>query len=115
MIRRQKIAESPGSYLTGRCVAEGVPVAPTRISLEKAPDIDYFIIGICYFIYSTAYKCVFEMNRIYALHENSVWVAPLREAFDQAALPYREWFLDQGILTFDRAPPQGVRDSSIAS
>ncbi|MCZ6772052.1 MAG: alpha-L-glutamate ligase, partial [Proteobacteria bacterium] len=48
------------------------------------------------------------MNRIYTLHENSAWIAPLREAFDQAALPHREWFLDQGVLTFDRAPPQGV-------
>ena len=48
------------------------------------------------------------MNQIYTLHENSAWIAPLRAAFDQAALPYREWFLDQGVLTFDRAPPQGV-------
>jgi len=48
------------------------------------------------------------MNQIYVLHENSAWVAPLREAFEETDLPYREWFLDQGALTFDRAPPQGV-------
>ncbi len=48
------------------------------------------------------------MTQIYALHENNAWVAPLREAFDQARLPYSEWFLDQGVLTFDRAPPPGV-------
>ncbi|MHA1600844.1 MAG: ATP-grasp domain-containing protein [Alphaproteobacteria bacterium] len=48
------------------------------------------------------------MEQIYVLHENSAWVAPLSEAFEQSGLPYREWFLDQGTLTFDRAPPQGV-------
>ncbi len=48
------------------------------------------------------------MSRITVLHENSAWVEPLREAFAELGLPYDEWFLDQGILAFDRAPPQGV-------
>ncbi|MFQ6018305.1 MAG: RimK family alpha-L-glutamate ligase [Kiloniellaceae bacterium] len=48
------------------------------------------------------------MSRIYVLHENSTWVEPLREAFTELGLSYDEWFLDQGMLRFDREPPQGV-------
>ena len=48
------------------------------------------------------------MSRIYVLHENSAWVEPLREAFGDLGLPYEEWFLNEGILTFDREPPPGV-------
>ena len=48
------------------------------------------------------------MARIYVLHENSAWVEPLREAFDELGLPYEEWFLDQGTVPFEKAPPQGV-------
>lgn len=48
------------------------------------------------------------MSQIYVLHENSAWVEPLREAFQEASLPHCEWFLDQGPIAFDRAPPQGV-------
>ena len=48
------------------------------------------------------------MNRIYVLHENSTWVEPLRAAFETQGLPYHEWFLDEGIVPFDQAPPEGV-------
>jgi biotin carboxylase len=48
------------------------------------------------------------MSRITVLHENSAWVAPLRAAFAELGLPHDEWFLDQGVIAFDRAPPQGV-------
>ncbi|HEX9791354.1 MAG TPA: alpha-L-glutamate ligase [Kiloniellales bacterium] len=48
------------------------------------------------------------MPRAHVLHENSVWVEPLRQAFAEANVPYDEWTLDQGVLTFDRPPPQGV-------
>ncbi len=48
------------------------------------------------------------MSRIHVLHENSAWVEPLREALAELGLPYEEWFLDQGILTFDREPPAGL-------
>ncbi len=48
------------------------------------------------------------MSRITVLHENSAWVEPLRTAFAELGLPHDEWFLDQGIIAFDRAPPQGV-------
>ncbi|RMD63419.1 MAG: alpha-L-glutamate ligase, partial [Alphaproteobacteria bacterium] len=48
------------------------------------------------------------MPRIYVLHENDAWVVPLRTAFEARDLPYEEWFLDRGIVAFDRAPPAGV-------
>ena len=49
-----------------------------------------------------------KMSRITVLHENSAWVEPLRAAFAELDLPYDEWFLDQGTIAFDRAPPEGV-------
>ncbi|HSR72379.1 MAG TPA: alpha-L-glutamate ligase [Kiloniellales bacterium] len=42
------------------------------------------------------------------MHENEAWVEPLRAAFEDIGVPYEEWFLDQGTVAFDRAPPQGV-------
>ena len=48
------------------------------------------------------------MSRITVLHENSAWVEPLRAAFAELDLPYDEWFLDQGVIAFDQAPPEGV-------
>ncbi|MFQ5467531.1 MAG: RimK family alpha-L-glutamate ligase, partial [Kiloniellaceae bacterium] len=48
------------------------------------------------------------MARIHVLHENSAWVEPLRAAFTARGLPYEEWFLDQGQVPFDTAPPEGV-------
>ncbi len=48
------------------------------------------------------------MDRIYVLHENDIWIEPLREAFDRLRLPYESWFLDEGRLAFDEAPPEGV-------
>lgn len=48
------------------------------------------------------------MSRIYVLHENGPWVEPLAAAFDAQGLPFDEWFLDEGIVPFDAAPPDGV-------
>jgi hypothetical protein len=48
------------------------------------------------------------MNRIYVIHENAAWIEPLRAAFDEARLPYEEWFLDKGMLDFSSPPPEGV-------
>ncbi len=48
------------------------------------------------------------MDQIYVLHENAAWVEPLRAAFARLGLPHEEWFLDQGTVPFDRAPPEGV-------
>jgi hypothetical protein len=48
------------------------------------------------------------MSKVHVLHENGVWVEPLRAAFDALGTPYEEWFLDRGILDLRAAPPEGV-------
>ena len=48
------------------------------------------------------------MPKIYVIHENDAWVEPLRAAFASLDLPYEEWFLSEGRLDLDSAPPEGV-------
>ncbi len=48
------------------------------------------------------------MPKIHVLHENAAWLGPLRAGFEELGLPYEEWFLDQGLVPFDEAPPEGV-------
>jgi hypothetical protein len=49
-----------------------------------------------------------DMSRIHVLHENSAWLPPLAEAFEQRRLPWTEWFLDAGTFDLAAPPPQGV-------
>jgi len=46
--------------------------------------------------------------RIYLLHENDAWLAPLRRALADLDVPHEAWFLDSGRIEFARTPPQGV-------
>jgi glutathione synthase/RimK-type ligase-like ATP-grasp enzyme len=48
------------------------------------------------------------MTRIHVLHENSAWLPPLAQAFDQRLLPWTEWFLDTGTFDLAAPPPEGV-------
>ncbi|MGF9760359.1 hypothetical protein AAII07_34735 [Microvirga sp. 0TCS3.31] len=48
------------------------------------------------------------MAKVYVIHENSVWVEPLRIAFAELGTPLEEWFLDQGVLDLRSPPPDGV-------
>lgn len=48
------------------------------------------------------------MRKIHVLHENDVWVEPLRAAFVEQQLPYAEWFLSEGTVDFAQSPPEGV-------
>jgi hypothetical protein len=48
------------------------------------------------------------MSRVYVLHENDVWVEPLRAAFKAQGTPFSEWFLDEGTVDLASAPPEGV-------
>jgi glutathione synthase/RimK-type ligase-like ATP-grasp enzyme len=48
------------------------------------------------------------MRRVYVLHENEAWVAPLRRAFAAQGVPYSEWFLDEGTVDLGATPPEGV-------
>ncbi len=47
-------------------------------------------------------------RRLYVLHENPDWYAPLAAAFDRAGLPHEQWLLGDGVLDLDTVPPPGV-------
>lgn len=48
------------------------------------------------------------MKDIYILHENAEWVVPLKAAFAKRGVEPKEWFLDEGQVNFDKAPPNGI-------
>src|SRR5215207_5139884 len=48
------------------------------------------------------------MAKVHVIHENGVWVEPLRTAFNELGTPYEEWFLDRGVLDLRGPPPEGV-------
>jgi len=49
-----------------------------------------------------------KQPQIYVIHENDTWVEPLRAAFAELALPYAEWFIDEGTLDLTAIPPNGI-------
>jgi hypothetical protein len=46
--------------------------------------------------------------KVYVIHENPQWYAPLAAAFDAAGVPHEEWLLGSGVLDLDAPPPAGV-------
>ncbi len=48
------------------------------------------------------------VSKVYVIHENGVWVEPLRNAFEDLGTSFEEWFLDQGTLDLRQPPPEGV-------
>jgi hypothetical protein len=46
--------------------------------------------------------------RVYVIHENDDWVAPLRMNFAARGIPFAEWHLDEGILDLRASLPPGV-------
>ena len=48
------------------------------------------------------------MSRIYVIHENSQWTAPLQVEFERLGLLYTEWFLHRGRIDLSEPPPEGV-------
>ena len=46
--------------------------------------------------------------KIFVIHENEVWVEPLRAALSALDLPYEEWFINEGSLDLSTSPPEGV-------
>ncbi|MFL5315429.1 MAG: RimK family alpha-L-glutamate ligase [Microvirga sp.] len=48
------------------------------------------------------------MAKVHVIHENGIWVEPLRAAFNELGTPFEEWFLDRGVLDLRAAPPEGV-------
>ena len=45
---------------------------------------------------------------IYVIHENAAWLEPLARALDAEKVPWRDWFLDQGMFDLSKPPPEGV-------
>src|SRR5215472_5366376 len=46
--------------------------------------------------------------KLYVIHENLEWYAPLAAAFDRAALPHEPWLLGDAAIDLAQEPPQGV-------
>jgi len=46
--------------------------------------------------------------KVYVIHENPDWFAPLGAALDEAAVPHEEWLLGEAVLDLDEPPPAGV-------
>lgn len=48
------------------------------------------------------------MPKIYIIHENSEWTAPLIKNLEALGLPYEDWFIDEGTLDLTEMPPEGI-------
>jgi hypothetical protein len=45
---------------------------------------------------------------VYVIHENPEWLVPLRAAFEAEGVPWVDWFVHEGRVDLDTAPPAGV-------
>jgi hypothetical protein len=45
---------------------------------------------------------------VHVIHENAAWLEPLARALDAERLPWRDWFLAEGVFDLSRPPPEGV-------
>src|SRR5437868_5602168 len=45
---------------------------------------------------------------VHVIHENAAWLEPLARALDAEKVPWRDWFLDQGMFDVSKPPPVGV-------
>mgnify|MGYP005839913059 CR=1 FL=1 len=46
--------------------------------------------------------------KIYIIHENPEWTAPLLKELEALGAPYEDWFLNGGKLDLATAPPEGI-------
>jgi hypothetical protein len=46
--------------------------------------------------------------RLFVLHENPDWYAPLAAAFDRAGVPHEQWLLGDAVVDLGAVPPPGV-------
>lgn len=47
-------------------------------------------------------------EKIYVIHENEEWTTHLFKRLDELNLPYEDWFIDEGLVDLNEAPPEGV-------
>lgn len=50
----------------------------------------------------------FEVPKVYIIHENEEWVAPLWHELDKLGIPYENWFIDEGGFDLEATPPEGI-------
>lgn len=48
------------------------------------------------------------MAKIYIIHENNEWTAPLIKNLKSLELPYEDWFIDKEMLDLTEIPPEGI-------
>lgn len=48
------------------------------------------------------------MSKIYVIHENQEWTAPLLKELEGLGLDYEDWFIDIGTIDLSEEPPVGV-------
>ena len=54
------------------------------------------------------------MSKLYVIHENPEWYAPLAEAFDRAGVPHEQWLLGEAAIDLGSAGPSLIAlDGSI--
>jgi hypothetical protein len=46
--------------------------------------------------------------KVYVIHENPEWFAPIAAALDTAGVPHEQWLLGEAVLDLDEPPPAGV-------
>src|SRR5690606_19908615 len=44
----------------------------------------------------------------YVIHENEEWTTHLFKRLDELGLPYEDWFINEGLVDLNEAPPEGV-------
>ncbi len=49
-----------------------------------------------------------EYMKIYVIHENDEWTAPLFKHFEELNVPYENWHLASGIVNLNEVPPEGI-------
>ena len=47
-------------------------------------------------------------GKLYVIHENPEWYAPLAAAFDTAGVPHEQWLLGEAVIDLGAEPPAGV-------
>lgn len=47
-------------------------------------------------------------EKIYVIHENEEWTTHLFKRLDELGLPYEDWFINEGLVDLNSAPPEGV-------
>ncbi|MBM7095507.1 alpha-L-glutamate ligase [Bacillus sp. H-16] len=48
------------------------------------------------------------MTKVYIIHENEEWTAPLKKALKDLEVPFEDWHLSEGTVDLQTEPPEGI-------